>query len=226
MIVRAVTATLAALLFAAGTAWAASPTPAPTPTLDPHPQGAETAFVGGIQKDLTARFATTADAVKAGYFRYGDEDETGAISYANLHWQSTDPQHPSQLWYDAKGHLLGADFSILQSKSPKAPDVWGVNPRRWFLFPAHIHFIVKTANGVTYGYAMPKKWVAEGGSLDRPTAITVVKMGKAPDQTKVTKVFLFPAVWDLIVWVKDNPNGAFAEKNPNVIPSANAGSSM
>jgi hypothetical protein len=66
------------------------------------PQGAEIAFVSGIQRDLTARFPTPADAITAGYFRYGNEDSTGAISYANLQWQSSDPKHPSQLWYSAR----------------------------------------------------------------------------------------------------------------------------
>jgi hypothetical protein len=27
-----------------------------------------------------------------------------------------------------------------------------------------------------------------------------------------------PSIWDLIVWVKPNPSGAFAEKNPLVKP--------
>jgi hypothetical protein len=38
----------------------------------------------------------------------------------------------------------------------------------------------------------------------------------------VKRVFLFPSLWDLIVWVKPNPLGAFADKNPNVIPSTSA----
>ena len=96
------------------------PMPSPAPSLSPVPQGTEVAFVQQIQKDLTARFPTPADAVNAGYFRYGNEDEDGAISYANLQWQSGDPQHPSQLWYDVKGNLLGADFSVLQSLTAAA----------------------------------------------------------------------------------------------------------
>ena len=47
-------------------------------------------------------------------------------------------------------------------------------------------------------------------------------MGKAKDVADVTHVFVFPSIWDLIVWIKPNPNGAFADKNPDVIPSANA----
>ena len=38
-------------------------------------------------------------------------------------------------------------------------------------------------------------------------------------ESDVTTIFEFPTIWDLIVWVKPNPSGAFAEKNPNVHPS-------
>jgi hypothetical protein len=48
-------------------------------------------------------------------------------------------------------------------------------------------------------------------------------MGIAKSVAQVKRVFLFPSIWDLIVWIKPNPNGAFADKNPLVTPSANAG---
>lgn len=197
--------------------------PAPQATLSPVPQGAEVAFVKTIQKDLTARFPTPADAEKAGYFRYTGEDEDGAISYANLHWQSGDPQHPSQLWYDVHGGLLGADFSVLQSSSPEPPSIWGVSYRRWVSFREHVHFILIGPNGSeTYGATSVKKFAAAGGNVDDPQSATVVKLGKAANVAAVKRVFLFPSVWDLIVWIKPNPNGAFADKNPLVIPSKGA----
>jgi hypothetical protein len=212
---------LAAFMLTAGSALAQSP--APQATLSPQPQGTEVAFVQGIQKDLTARFATPADAEKAGYFRYGNEDEDGAISYANLQWQSADPQHPSQLWYDVNGNLLGADFSVLQSSSVEPPKLWGVSYQRWVSFREHVHYILTGANGQpVYGATSAKKFAAAGGNADNPQAETLVKMGIAKNVAQVQKVFLFPSIWDLIVWVKPNPNGAFAEKNPNVTPSANA----
>ena len=192
-------------------------------TISPKPQGGEVAFVAGISKDLNARFATPADAVKAGYFRYTNEDDTGAISYANQQWQSSDPQHPSQLWYSAKGKLLGADFSVLQSDSAKAPSLWGVNPARWEDFHAHVHYVVTNASGQeTYGGARLKDFTAAGGDAQNPTAETLVKMGKVKDAAAVKHVFIFPHIWDLIVWVTPNPSGAFAEKNPLVTPSAKA----
>ncbi|MBV8067697.1 MAG: hypothetical protein JO113_06950 [Candidatus Eremiobacteraeota bacterium] len=210
-----------ALTFAAAPALGAMP--APKATLPPTPQGTEVAFVASIQKDLMARFPTAADAVKAGYFRYTNEDSTGAISYANLHWQSGSPQEPSQLWYDVNGNLLGADFSVLQSTSPAPPKLWGVDYRRWVSFREHVHYILVGPNGTEiYGATRAKKFAAAGGNVDDPQAATLVKMGKAKSVAEVKRVFLFPSLWDLIVWVKTNPNGAFAEKNPLVIPSANA----
>ncbi len=198
-------------------------TPAPKATLSPMPQGSEVAFVKSIQKDLMARFATPADAVKAGYFRYGNEDEDGAISYANLQWQSGNPQQPSQLWYDAHGNLLGADFSVLQSSSPQRPAIWGVNYQRWVSFREHVHYILTGPNGTeVYGATSAKKFAAAGGNVDDPQAATLVKMGIAKNASDVKRVFLFPSLWDLIVWIKPNPNGAFADKNPLVTPSANA----
>lgn len=197
--------------------------PSPGPTLSPIPQGSEVGFVTSIQKNLTARFPTAQDAIAAGYFRYTNEDEDGAISYANLQWQSGDPQHPSQLWYDVHGNLLGADFSVLQSSSPSPPAVWGVDYRRWISFREHIHYVLVGPNGgEVYGATSAKKFANAGGDVDNPQAATLVKMGIAKSVSDVKRVFLFPSIWDLIVWVKPNPDGAFADKNPLVTPSANA----
>jgi hypothetical protein len=215
--------TCAAAVFALVALPAFGATPAPNATLSPVPQGTEVAFVTAIQKDLMTRFPTSADAVNAGYFRYTNEDEDGAISYANLHWQSGNPQQPSQLWYDVHGNLLGADFSVLQSSSPEPPAIWGVNYRRWTSFREHVHYVLVGSNGAEiYGATSAKKFLAAGGNVDDPQAATLVKMGKAKSAADVKRVFLFPSAWDLIVWVKPNPNGAFSDKNPLVVPSANA----
>jgi hypothetical protein len=190
-------------------------------TLSPKPQGAEVAFVSGIQNDLTSRFATIAQAQAAGYFRYTGEDKTGSISYANLQWTSSDPQHPSQLWYSADGKLLGADFSQPYVAGTK-PNLWGVNSERWERFGKHIHWVINVDGKETYGATSATKWTAAGGDAENPQAATVVALGKAKDASQVTHVFVFPAIWDLEVWVLPNSNGAFAEMNPAVHPSANA----
>lgn len=195
--------------------------------LSDKPIGAEAQFVQSIQKDLTTRFPTAKDAIAAGYARYTNEDNTGAISYANLKWSSADSQSPSQLWYDVNGNLLGADFSVLQKDSPARPKLWGINPLRWDDFSAHIHYILRDAAGnVSYGATSLKKYIAAGGNPDSPTAGPLTKLGRAKAAADVQTVFLFPKIWDLIVWVKPNPSGAFAEKNPLVHPSPTAEKGM
>lgn len=204
---------------------------APKPKLPDKPLASEVAFVQSVTKDLNARFATPADAEKAGYFRYNNEDRTGAISYANLQWNSAaDPAHPlpSQLWYDVKGRLLGADFSVplTDQNSSAPPKLWGLNPQRWFKFShAHVHYILKNGEGdELYGHAVhATQFVKAGGNLQNPTADALVKMGKAKSADDIAKVFTFPAQWDVEVWLTPNPLGAFADTNPLVKPSKNAG---
>ncbi|HTV91208.1 MAG TPA: hypothetical protein VMG98_00680 [Verrucomicrobiae bacterium] len=214
MIRRFSIALLASLTFSACVGLAAD-------TLSPKPQGAEVAFVSGIQSDLTGRFATIAQAQAAGYFRYTYEDKTGSISYANLQWTSSDPQHPSQLWYSVDGKLLGADFSQ-PYVAGIPPTLWGVNPQRWGHFGAHIHYVLDVNGKETYGATSVTKFKAAGGDPNNPQPATIVAMGIAKDASQVKHVFLFDNIWDLEVWVLPNPNGAFAEMNPNVHPSANA----
>ncbi|MBV9646467.1 MAG: hypothetical protein JO043_03295 [Candidatus Eremiobacteraeota bacterium] len=190
----------------------------------PTPNAAEAKFVAQIQADLNKRFPTTAAAERAGYIRFTDEDSTGSISYANRQWDSKDPAHPSQLWYDAKGRLIGADYSVLRtSSSDSAPHLWGIDPSRWGTFRAHIHYGLWGPNGtVKYGGMSVAKYQAAGGDPQHPDAAGLVKAGVAKSANDVRFTFEFPAIWDLQVWVLPNPNGAFAERNPNVTPSSSA----
>jgi hypothetical protein len=220
--------------FATIAAMPPAPTASPAPTAAPPASAAEQQFVSSVTSDLQSRFATTSQAAAAGYFQYTTEDQTGAISWVNTkNWQS-DQTHPSQLWYDVNGRLIGADFSVLQSGSAARPNVWGISASRWIDFsPGHVHFGIKTPSGLQYGGAGSKSMAKVGGSVDNPTAADIVKIGKLPrwkvlgipaphSVADVAFVFPFPALWDLQVWLVPNPLGAFAEHNPNVIPSANA----
>lgn len=213
---------------------AAMGTAAPAPTAAPAESAAEKSFVSMVSTDLQSRFGTTAKAAAAGYFRYTNEDDTGAISWVNTHYWKSDAKHPSQLWYDVKGQLIGADFSVLQNGAHVKPAMWGISAARWLDFsPAHVHFGIKTPSGVAFGGAGDKSIAKIGGSLAYPTAADVVKLGTLPHYKKlgipaakstadVAFVFAFPAIWDLQVWLIPNPLGAFAEHNPNVKPSAAA----
>jgi hypothetical protein len=77
---------------------------------------------------ILARFPYDGDATKAGYVRYTDPDDTGATNYANQQW-TADPTHPSQLWYDKDGNLMGADFSVPRPNGAPRPQVWGIDPK-------------------------------------------------------------------------------------------------
>ncbi len=186
------------------------------------PDPAEAKFVSTAARNLQARFPTTDAAIKAGYLRFTDEDDTGAISYADRHWTSADAAHPSQLWYDAGGRLIGADYS--EPYAAGVPHRFGVAPSRWQTFPLHVHYGIADSNGKTvYGATGPKKLAAIGASAARPTAADLVKLGLAKSPEDVRFVFTFPAIYDLALWLVPNPNGAFADKNPNVKPRHTAG---
>lgn len=177
----------------------------------------ENAFVAKVSADLTARFPTPDAARKAGYLRYTDEDESGAINYANLKWTSVDAAHPSQLWFDAKDRLIGADFSV-PDDGGKPPALFGVEPSRWQKFSAHVHYGLVGPSGTIYGGAGPKTMAKGGATVATPTKAALVKAGIAKHISSVRFVFTFPAIWDLSVWVVPNPAGAFSEKNPDVKP--------
>ena len=184
------------------------------------PTAAEQPFVTKATAELQKLYGTTDLAKQAGYFRYNNEDKTGAISWVNTkHWTS-DETHPSQLWYDVKGRLIGVDYSLPWTDAKHPPSVWGILPARWFEFAAHVHFAVEQEDGsLKYGGFEAADFKKLGGDPDNPTAATVVKAGKAPTADDVAFIFPFRHVWDLEFWLVPNPKGAFAEKNPNVVPS-------
>jgi hypothetical protein len=203
--IAAVVAVLCAFTYA--TAARADEQPTYTGPLSPS----ETQFLESVRRDLIARFPHVADAEKAGYVRYTAPDDTGAISYANQQWVS-DPTHPSQLWYDTDGNLMGADFSVPRPNGEARPQVWGINPGRWYEFNGHVHYVIKEPGS---GKAVYDQWiwnndfVAVGGNLAKPSAATVAKIGRVPSADYISTIFEFPTQWDLIVWVKPHPAGPF-----------------
>jgi hypothetical protein len=186
-------------------------------TLPSTPTAAEVPFVAKAQADIAKLYPTVKSAEDAGFKRYTNEDKTGAISYANGAWTSADADHPSQLWYDVNGRLLGADYSVPLTTA--RPTLWGIDPSRWITFNAHVHYGLAGPNGTTiYGGTGGAKFTTPGGSIANPTAQQLVLAGIAKSASDVQFVFPFPAIWDLEVWILPNPNGAFAEMNPNVTP--------
>ncbi len=208
---------------------AAAPSP---PKMSPLPTAAEQPFIAKIQADIPKRYPTIAAAQKAGYFQYTGEDNTGAISYVNLKvWNAIDLDVPNQLWYDAQGRLLGVDYTILADQSPNAPTSlfgFAIDPSRWVHRGAHMHWGFTAADGSLHLGAMPvQKFTDAGGTPsenvpDMPAnKVALVKAGipGLTDPSQVKFVFLHPAMWDLIPWVMPNPSGAWADANPNVMPT-------
>ncbi len=202
---RLTAALLAAFCALAAVAARADENPTYTGPLSP----AEQQFVASVQKDLMARFPRVEDAQKAGYIRYTSPDDTGAISYANMQWNA-DPTHPSQLWYDKDGNLMGADFSILRPNKEPRPELWGINPGRWYQFNGHVHYVVNDNGKIIYDqWIWDQDFVDAGGDLAHPSADTIVKIGRVPSATYITTIFNFPTQWDLIVWLKPHLPNAF-----------------
>ena len=172
---------------------------------------AEKQFVASVTKDLMARYPHVADAERAGYVRYTSPDDTGAISYADQLWNA-DPTHPSQLWYDKDGNLMGADFSVPRPNGEARPELWGINPGRWYEFNGHVHYVIKDPSS---GKAVYDQWIWNkdfqdaGGSLAKPSADTVVKLGRVPDANYISTIFEFPTQWDLIVWLTPHGDDPF-----------------
>ena len=205
-------------------------TAASAPTAAPPPTAAEAAFLKKIMTDLPKRYPTPQAAIKAGYVRYSNEDATGAISYVNTKaWNTTNADVPAQLWYDVKGRLIGADFSVRRdpdaSPAPASPSILGIDPKRVIKVGAHVHYVTcdKATGKCAYGKAIGAKKYGAIGDVEHPTAEGLVKAGAVKDAAGVTAVFLYPAIFDVPVWVVPNPLGQFAEKNPAVTPSPNAG---
>jgi hypothetical protein len=170
----------------------------------------EQQFVDSVKADLLARFPHVSDAEKAGYVRYTSADDTGAISYADQKWNA-DPTHPSQLWYDSNGNLMGADFSVPRPNGEPRPQLWGVDPGRWYEFNGHVHYVVEEPNGkMLYDqWVWNKDFTDEGGSLSAPSAETLVRLGRVPSPDFIKTIFEFPTQWDLIVWVTPHAAGPF-----------------
>jgi hypothetical protein len=195
--------------------------PMPTqPSLSPYPDPAEQRFIAAVGSDLHARFQTPQAAQTAGYVRYTDEDQDGIITYTDLHWFTDDPHHPTQLWYDARGRLIGADYTMPVHDQTQRPALWGVQPGRWVHFIAHMHYAVREPDGtIRYGSLLNPTYQANGGNPAHPTALPLVRLRLARQPSDVLLIFQLPEIWIASVWLTPNPNGAFADSDPLVKPT-------
>jgi len=204
--------------------------PAPGTAQTPAPNMAplssvEQSFYVRASAILRHRYPNPDAAERAGYFRYTNEDRTGAISYENPHYFNTpEVEHPQQLWFDVNGRLLGADFSQEVASFPD-PTLFGLQKVRFHHIPLHVHYGLRNPDGTfRYGLFVTAADFRNAG-LDpiNPTAADLVKLGKATSAAQVAFVFGLRENWDAQMWVIPNPAGQFADANPNVKPSATQG---
>jgi hypothetical protein len=215
----------AAIAFAASPAAAQKSVPEPVPTQAPL-SAVERAFSVTASRALRARYPHPAEAERAGYFRFNNEDDTGAISYIDpAYFDTPDPQHPQELWYDVRGRLLGADFSQTVASAPHGPALFGLARSRFHHIPLHIHYGIKHPDGhIEYGVFV-RAAEFRRAHLDplHPTPADLVKLGKVRTAGEVAFVFANLNNWDAEMWVIPNPAGPFADANPNVKPSPEQG---
>jgi len=215
-----------ALLLCAALAFAPTFALAQTPQPQAPLTAAESAFYAAASSTLLKLYPRPAAAIKAGWDRYNNEDRTGAISYINpKYFETPDPQHPQQLWYDVHGRLLGGDFSQTYAAHPNGPTLFGISPERFGEVPLHIHYGIKHANGtIEYGvYVDAAEFAAAGLNPLKPTPADLVKLHKVTSVADVAFVFANLHNWDATMWLIPNPAGQFADANPNIHPSPDQG---
>lgn len=189
-------------------------------SLSPRPDVSEAKFIATVSADLVHRFGSAASAERAGYRRYTAEDPDGIITYTNFRWWNETPRRPTQLWYDARGRLIGADYTARVTSRLQRPKLWGLQPGRWVHFIGHIHYVVREPDGsIKYGSMYNAQFAAAGGDPAHPAAAALVKANIAKKPGDVKLVFELPEIWITSFWIVANPNGAFADSNPNVRPT-------
>jgi hypothetical protein len=204
--------------FAVGVAHASAATmPMPTPVATSAPlTDAEKAFVQTTSTQLGQLYPDTAAAKTAGYaLLEGAIDSDNTYNWTNFAFKGVDPGHPNFLWFDRNGHLAGVDWELPKSAYASAPsgDAYPVQVSRWTSIPEHVHFAY-TVNGTThYGAAKATAALRQGTITAQQLRASGAKL---PANATLVWAMYHPAVWDLAMWVVPNPNGAFAELNPNV----------
>jgi hypothetical protein len=208
---------LALVLCAALAPAPAAAAPAQAPLTAP-----ERAFYAAASRALPKLYPNPAAAERAGWFRFNNEDDTGAISYINVaYFDTPDPQHPQELWYDVHGRLLGGDFSQTVASAPRGPTLFGLSRSRFHEIPLHVHYGIKHAGGtIEYGvFVRAAEFRRAGLNPLHPTAADLVKLGKVKSVRDVAFVFANLNNWDAEMWLIPNPAGQFADANPRVKPS-------
>ena len=187
-----------------------------TPAMQPKPTAAESAFVSTVSAALLAKYPTAKNAEAAGYVRLtrlSPEDHT--YVYTTMTYDKIDRLHPNFLWYDRKGKLVGLDYEYPKWAWPKIPSMtaYPVAASRWVTIEQHMHYAYRIGSGPvqTHGArALPNL------QKDPITAEDLKADKMLPPGATLVWAHFHPACWDLGFWLVPNPNGAFADLNPNV----------
>lgn len=195
--------------FAAGTGMKTGSSAMPA-----KPSPAEKAFIRDVTGRLQAKFAASQSAVSAGFYRTTRLEPDGTIIYFNNKWDPT-KYGPNFLWYDRNGKLVGLDYQYLVSAYPKRPTAYPVAGDRWTTIDPHIHFAYRLQDGTIVRRGA--RWLA--GIEDLTVTEKQLRAAKLiPANAKFLWSYVHPKSWDLGFWLVPNPNGAFADLNPNVKP--------
>jgi hypothetical protein len=200
---------LAALAFAmTGAAFAAT-----SPPLTDE----EKAFVAKSSAAVNAKYPTTETAKSAGYgLLLGSIGDDNTYDWTNFGFANVTPDHPNFLWYDRHGNIAGVDWEFPKGSSTSAPQLaaFPVRAARWVAIPEHVHYAYTVNGTVKYGVIKATPALRSAKMID--AQLLQSNGGKLPKGAKLNWAMYHPAVWDLAMWTVPNPDGAFADKNPNV----------
>jgi hypothetical protein len=187
-----------------------------TSTPAPMPDHNEAAFIADVTKALQAKYPTTTAATAGGYSQMTRLGSDGTAIWFNDKWDANVSKYaPNFLWYDKHGKLAGLDYQYTVSGHPQPPaGLYPVKASRWVAIPAHMHFAYKMPDGT-----MKRRGAkALKGETDDPTAAELKAAKLLPPNATLVWAHYHPKTWDLGFWLVPNPNGAFADLNPNVKP--------
>ena len=161
-----------------------------------------------------ARYPTNSQAERAGYVAITGTEMDGTVVYFNPSIERVDALHPNFLWYDKEGRLVGLDYEFPRSRYHEPPSyLFPVAKQRWTTIHEHVHFNYRIGDGpVHMAIAKPLPNL-------RHNPVTAAELRAdhlLPPHAALLFAYHHPFNWDLGFWLISNPNGAFAELNPNV----------
>jgi|SRR5580704_11013455 hypothetical protein len=177
---------------------------------------AEKAFIAKASATIDGEYPTTATAKSAGFILLvGGIFDDNTYDWTNMSFTGVTPDRPNFLWFDRHGNIAGVDWQFPQAMYASAPQpaAFPVRAARWVTIRAHVHYAYTLNGKMQYGVA---KATPALNKMTITADMLRANGAKLPENAKLVWAMYHPAVWDLAMWTVPNPNGAFADKNPNV----------